>query len=53
MGLAIVKHIIEGHNSKIKLRSKTNIGSEFSFNLKLAKKGKIKKKKILKILPKI
>ena len=53
LGLAIVKHIIEGHNSKIKLSSKTNIGSEFSFNLKLAKKGKIKKKKISKILPKI
>ena len=53
LGLAIVKHIMEGHNSKIKLSSKTNIGSEFSFNLKLAKKGKIKKKKISKILPKI
>ena len=53
LGLAIVKHIIEGHNSKIKLSSKTDLGSEFSFNLELAKKGKIKKKKISKILPKV
>ena len=53
LGLAIVKHIIEGHNSKIKLSSKLNSGSTFSFNLKLVSKSKIKKKKIKKVLSKI
>lgn len=53
LGLAIVKHIIEGHNSKIKLSSKINSGSAFSFNLKLVSKSKIKKKKINQKLSKI
>ena len=53
LGLAIVKHIIEGHNSKIKLSSKLKSGSTFSFNLKLVSKLNIKKKKIKKVLSKI
>jgi two-component system phosphate regulon sensor histidine kinase PhoR len=34
LGLAIVKHIIEAHNSKIKIQSVLGEGSEFSFYLK-------------------
>ena len=48
LGLAIAKHIIEGHNTKMKLKSEVNFGSTFYFNLKLApvldKNKKIKKK---------
>jgi two-component system phosphate regulon sensor histidine kinase PhoR len=34
LGLAIVKHIIEAHNSHVKVESKPGEGSEFSFVLK-------------------
>ena len=34
LGLAIVKHILEAHSSKIEVKSKIGIGSEFSFKLK-------------------
>lgn len=34
LGLSIVKHIIEAHDSKIEVRSKVGVGSEFSFKLK-------------------
>jgi two-component system phosphate regulon sensor histidine kinase PhoR len=34
LGLSIVKHILEAHNSKITVKSKLGIGSEFSFKLK-------------------
>lgn len=48
LGLAIAKHIIEGHNTKMKLKSKINVGSIFSFNLKLLSKDKKKREKLLK-----
>ena len=50
LGLAISKHIIEGHKTKIKLKSKVNFGSIFSFNLKLLPKKIKKRKKIAKTL---
>jgi two-component system phosphate regulon sensor histidine kinase PhoR len=34
LGLAIVKHIVEAHHSKIEVKSKVGLGSEFSFRLK-------------------
>ena len=34
LGLAIVKHIVEAHHSKIEVKSKVGVGSEFSFRLK-------------------
>lgn len=34
LGLSIVKHILEAHNTKIKVQSKLGFGSEFSFKLK-------------------
>lgn len=34
LGLAIVKHIVEAHQSKIEVKSKVDVGSEFSFRLK-------------------
>ncbi len=34
LGLAIAKHILEAHNSKIEVKSKQNVGSEFYFTLK-------------------
>lgn len=34
LGLAIVKHIIEAHNSKVRVISEIGRGSEFSFTLK-------------------
>ncbi len=33
LGLSIVKHIIEAHHSQVRVKSKPNIGSEFSFKL--------------------
>ncbi len=33
LGLATVKHIIEGHNEKIYVESQFGVGSEFSFTL--------------------
>jgi len=48
LGLAISKHIIEGHNTKIKLNSTLNSGSTFYFNLKLLPKKVKKRKKMLK-----
>ena len=38
LGLAIVKHILEGHNSKIKVESVLGKGSTFSFSLPKAEK---------------
>jgi two-component system, OmpR family, phosphate regulon sensor histidine kinase PhoR len=38
LGLAIVKHILEGHNSKIKVDSTIGKGSTFSFSLPKAEK---------------
>ncbi len=38
LGLSIVKHILEAHDSKITVTSKTNEGTEFQFRLK---KGKV------------
>jgi len=35
--LAIVKHIIEGHDEKIYIESEEGVGSEFSFTLEKAK----------------
>lgn len=37
LGLSIVKHIVEAHDSEIKLVSKTGKGCKFSFKLKLDK----------------
>ncbi len=37
LGLSIVKHIIDAHNEKIFVESRTGIGSEFSFTLKCVK----------------
>ena len=37
IGLAIVKHILEGHNQQINVRSTKDIGSTFSFILEKAK----------------
>lgn len=34
LGLAIVKHILDAHNSKIKVKSKLHVGTKFSFMLK-------------------
>ena len=34
LGLAIVKHILEAHDSKIKVQSKSGEGSVFSFKLR-------------------
>jgi two-component system phosphate regulon sensor histidine kinase PhoR len=34
LGLSIVKHIIEAHHSHVRVKSKPNVGSEFSFKLK-------------------
>ena len=39
LGLSIVKHIIDAHNEKIFVESRTNIGSEFSFTLPEVKKN--------------
>lgn len=36
LGLAIVKHFIEAHHQKIVVTSRENVGSIFSFNLRLA-----------------
>jgi two-component system phosphate regulon sensor histidine kinase PhoR len=36
LGLSIVKHIIEAHNQKISVRSKTGEGTSFTFTLKKA-----------------
>lgn len=36
LGLAIVKHILESHGSSLKVKSRLNEGSEFSFCLKKA-----------------
>ncbi len=36
LGLSIVKHIIEGHNQTINVRSTEGVGSTFSFTLKKA-----------------
>lgn len=36
LGLSIVKHIIEGHNQTINVRSTVDVGSTFSFTLKKA-----------------
>ena len=33
LGLSIVKHIIEAHHSHVRVKSKPNFGSEFSFKL--------------------
>jgi two-component system phosphate regulon sensor histidine kinase PhoR len=33
LGLAIVKHVLAHHNSKLRIRSQINTGSEFSFEL--------------------
>jgi two-component system phosphate regulon sensor histidine kinase PhoR len=33
LGLAIVKHVLAHHNSKLRIRSQINVGSEFSFEL--------------------
>lgn len=33
LGLAIVKHVLAHHNSKLDIKSKINVGSEFSFVL--------------------
>jgi two-component system phosphate regulon sensor histidine kinase PhoR len=33
LGLSIVKHIIEAHHSHVRVKSKPNVGSEFSFKL--------------------
>ncbi|HSJ67210.1 MAG TPA: ATP-binding protein, partial [Anditalea sp.] len=38
LGLAIAKHILEGHNSKIKVESVLGKGSTFSFTLPAAEK---------------
>jgi two-component system phosphate regulon sensor histidine kinase PhoR len=38
LGLAIVKHILEAHETKIRVESKVNIGTEFGFTLR---KGKV------------
>jgi two-component system phosphate regulon sensor histidine kinase PhoR len=35
--LAIVKHILEGHNSKPEVQSEVGKGSEFSFKLSRSK----------------
>ncbi len=35
LGLSIVKHIIEAHNEEVFVESKLNVGSTFSFTLKL------------------
>ena len=39
LGLSIVKHIIDAHNEKIFVESRTGIGSEFSFTLKCVKEN--------------
>jgi two-component system phosphate regulon sensor histidine kinase PhoR len=39
LGLSIVKHIIDAHNEKIFVESRTGIGSEFSFTLKYVKEN--------------
>lgn len=36
LGLAIVKHIVEAHQSKVRVVSEVNKGSTFSFSLKLS-----------------
>jgi len=41
LGLAIAKHILEGHNSKIKVESVLGKGSTFSFSLPAAEKKTI------------
>ena len=41
LGLSIVKHIIDAHNEKIFVESRTNIGSEFSFTLPKANKTQL------------
>ncbi len=33
LGLSIVKHILEAHHSQVRVKSKPNVGSEFSFKL--------------------
>ena len=33
LGLSIVKHIVEAHHSHVRVKSKPNVGSEFSFKL--------------------
>lgn len=38
LGLAIVKHILEAHETKIRVESQLNIGTEFAFTLR---KGKV------------
>lgn len=40
LGLAIVKHILESHNSEIKVESKLGSGSKFWFQLELAPASK-------------
>jgi len=45
LGLAIAKKIIEAHNSTIRVQSKLNGGTVFSFNLKIYRHEKDKKKK--------
>lgn len=38
LGLAIVKHILEAHETKIRVESQLNVGTEFGFTLR---KGKV------------
>ncbi|MDB5258372.1 MAG: phoR, partial [Chitinophagaceae bacterium] len=38
LGLAIVKHILEAHETKIRVESQVNVGTEFGFTLR---KGKV------------
>ncbi|HID40029.1 MAG TPA: HAMP domain-containing histidine kinase [Calditrichaeota bacterium] len=45
LGLAIAKKIIEAHNSTIRVQSKLNGGTVFSFKLKIYRHEKDKKKK--------
>ena len=37
LGLSIVKHILEAHQQRINVRSSENVGSTFSFTLKMAR----------------